>query len=261
HDDIEYAKEMQYDEAVFIEDSASVTFHDIKSGSANRIPVSAVFYNDPKSDSHEAVTSRDALNILADAISDVGSWWCWHVGDDMLQLEFCDVQLYDETKAENETHTTDVLAVRFYGHVFAVFLDDLSDKNWHERFRDEDSILYPVDTYDMAFDDNKVAESLLNDYKNRVLVKDFKGAETLGTAKHILCARCDEVGFIVGGDEIEIIGKKGKYTEEEIEPLSRKWWEYWKDYWRSRGTPDALPEDYACEVTIPVDKEDPQGNW
>ena len=261
HDDIEYARKMQYDEAVFIEDSDSVTFHDIKSGFTNRIPVSDVFYNDTKPVPHEAVTSRDALNILADAISDVGSWWCWHVGDDMLQLEFCDVQLYDETKAEKETHTTDVLAVRFYGHVFAVFLDDLNDKNWHERFRDDDSILYPVDTYDMAFDDNKEAESLLNDYRNRVPVKDFKGAETMAAAKHIFCARCDEVGFIVGGDEIEIVGKKGKYTEEEIEPLSRKWWEYWKNYWRLRATRDALPKDYACEVTIPVNQEAPQGKY
>ena len=261
HDDIEYAKEMQYDEAVFIEDSDSVTFHDIKSGFTNRIPFSDVFYNDPKPDSHEAVTSRDALNILADAISDVGSWWCWHVGDDMLQLEFCDVQLYDETKAEKETHTTDVLAVRFYGNVFAVFLDNLNDENWHERFRDDDSILNPIDTYEMAFDDHIRDESLLNDYRNRVIVKGFKGAETLETAKHILCARCDEVGFIVGGDKIEIAGKKGKYTEEEIEPLARKWWEYWKYYWRLRGTRDALPKDYACEVTIPVNKEDPQGNW
>ena len=56
-------------------------------------------------------------------------------------------------------------------------------------------------------------------------------------------------------------GKKGKYTEEEIELLSRKWWEYWKNYWRLRGTRDALPKDFACEVTIPVDKEAPQGNW
>ena len=51
------------------------------------------------------------------------------------------------------------------------------------------------------------------------------------------------------------------YTEEEIEPLSRKWWEYWKYYWRVRGTRDALPKDYACEVTIPVDREAPQGKW
>jgi hypothetical protein len=99
--------------------------------------------------------------------------------------------------------------VRFYGHVFAVFLDDLNDENWHGRFRDDDSILYPVETYDMVFDDIKEAESLLNDYRNRIPVKDFDGTET----------------------------------------------------WRLRGTRDALPKDYACEVTIPVDKEDPQGNW
>ena len=73
HDDIEYAEKMQYDEAVFIEDNDTATFHDIESGYTNRLPVSDVFYNDPKLDSHEAVTSRDMLNILADAISDVGS--------------------------------------------------------------------------------------------------------------------------------------------------------------------------------------------
>ena len=261
HDDIEYAEKLQYDEAVFIEDGGTVTVHDIASGYTNRLPISAVLYTDPKPGSHEGITSRDTLNILADAISDVGAWWCWHVGDDMLQLEFTDVQLYDETKAEKETHTTDVLAVRFYGHVFAVFLDDLNDENWHERFRDDDSILYSVDTYDMAFDDDSEAESLLKDYRNRIPVKDFNGLETISAAKHMLCARCGEVGFIVGGDRIEIAGKKGKYTEEEIEPLSRKWWEYWKNYWRLRGTRDALPEDYACEVTIPVSKDDPEGKW
>ena len=261
HDDIEYAKKLQHDEAVFIEDCNTVTFHDIESGYTNSLPVSDVFYNDSKLNTHKGITSKDALNILADAISDVGSWWSYYVGDDMLQLEFCDVQLYDETKAEKETHTTEVLAIRFYGHAFAVFLDNLNDKNWHERFRDNDSILYPIDTYDMAFDDKKAAMSLLDDYRNQVPIKDFKGAETLTTAKHILYARSKEVGFIVGGDEIKIVGTKGNYSEEEIEPLSRKWWKYWEDYWRLRGTRDALPKDYACEVTIPVNKEDPQGNW
>ena len=261
HDDMEYTERMHHDEVVLLENSDTVPVHDTESGFANRLPVSDVFYNDPKADAPKGFADRDALNILADAISDVGSWWCWHVGDDMLQLEFCDVQLYDETTAEKEMHTTDVLAVRFFGHVFAVFLDNLNDENWYGRFRDDDSILYPVDAYAMAFDDNKEAESLLNDYRNRTSVKNFNGAETLATIKHILCARCDKVGFIVGGDVIEIVGKKGKYTEAEIEPLSSKWWEYWKDYWRLRGTRDALPKDFACEVTIPVDKEYPQGNW
>ena len=69
----------------------------------------------------------NTLNILADAISDVGSWQWWYTTGDMFQVEFCDVQLYDETKTEKEPHTTDVLAVRFYGHAFAVFLDNLDE--------------------------------------------------------------------------------------------------------------------------------------
>ena len=83
--------------------------------------------------------------------------YCAH---DHEETDIVSVEEHDDIEyAEKETHTTDVLAVRFYGHVFAVFLDDLNEKNWHERFRDDDSLLYPVDTYDMAFDDNKEAES------------------------------------------------------------------------------------------------------
>ena len=73
HDDIEYDETMQYDEAVFIESSDTVTVHDIESGYTNRLPVSDVFYDEPKLDTHKGITGRDTLNILADAISDVGS--------------------------------------------------------------------------------------------------------------------------------------------------------------------------------------------
>lgn len=68
HDDIEYAEKMHCDEAVFIEDSDTVTVHDIASGYTNRLPVSDVFYSDPKPDSNEAITSRDTHSVLADAM-------------------------------------------------------------------------------------------------------------------------------------------------------------------------------------------------
>ena len=196
--------------------------------------------------------NKKTLNILADAISEVGSWHWWNSKDDMVQVQFCDVMLFDESRPEKETHTTDVLAVRFYGHAFAVFLDNTDEKDWHERFRDDDSIIYPVDTYDLAFDEVKEADLLLYDFKNRIPVKDFSGPETLSGARHLLCARCNEVGFIVGGNEIRIVGEKGEYTEEEIETAASKWWSYWKDYWKLRGTKNAYPKDYACEITIPV---------
>ena len=51
-------------------------------------------------------------------------------------------------------------------------------------------------------------------------------------------------------------GEADIVSEEEHDDI-----EYWKVYWRLRGTHDAFPKDFACEVTIPVDKENPQGNW
>lgn len=45
-DDVEYAGKMQYDEALFIEDRDTVTVHDIRSGSTNRLPVSDVLYTE-----------------------------------------------------------------------------------------------------------------------------------------------------------------------------------------------------------------------
>ncbi|MBR7105921.1 MAG: hypothetical protein IKC88_02930, partial [Opitutales bacterium] len=55
---------------------------------------------------------------------------------------------------------------------------------WADVRRNDDSVIYPVDTYDLVFDDSKEAGLLLNDYKNRITVKDFNGSETLSTAKH-----------------------------------------------------------------------------
>ena len=45
-DDIAYAREKQYDEAIFIEDSNVVVIHDIKSGYTERLSVADVYYKD-----------------------------------------------------------------------------------------------------------------------------------------------------------------------------------------------------------------------
>lgn len=200
----------------------------------------------------EDIMNINTLNILSDAISDVGSWHWWVIKDDMVQIQFCDIQLYDNSKPEKEAHTTDVLAVRFYGHSFAVFLDNLDEKNWHIKLQDDDSILYPIEPCSLAFDNRKEAELLLHDYKNKIPVKDFINEDTLLSAKHILCARCGDVGCIAGGDQIVVVGQNGEYTEEEIETASKKWWDYWEDYWKVRGTKEAYSKDYVCEITIPI---------
>lgn len=128
----------------------------------------------------------DTLNILADAISDVGAWNWWYIDDKLVQMEFRDIMLYDESKS----CSTDVLAVRFKGHPFAVFLDNLHDDTWYERFRDNDSIIYPLDTYYLGFDDVNEAKKVMTDYRNIRPIKDFEGPETLSGAKHLISAGC-----------------------------------------------------------------------
>lgn len=60
------------------------------------------------------------------------------------------------------------------------------------------------------------------------------------------------MGFIAGGDELKLFGYRCLFKENDIKQLSEKWWEYWNDYWKKRGTESAYDKDYACEVTIPV---------
>ena len=43
-DDIEYAREKQYDESIFIEGANTVIIHDIKTFYTNRCPISEVYY-------------------------------------------------------------------------------------------------------------------------------------------------------------------------------------------------------------------------
>ena len=207
--------------------------------------------------------NKKALDTLADAVSDVGSWQWWHLEDDMLQLEFRDVLLYDVSKAEKDIHTLDVIAVRFFGNVFAVFLDDLDEDGaspWYERLHNDEIPAFECDGYEMEFDSPEYAKEVYDGYRNRTPITSFDVTDTLTDAKHLVAARCGDVGFIAGGDLIRIVTKNNPVPEEEVEPLSRKWWDYWNDYWRLRGTKDALQKDWACEVTIPVNTKDPQGN-
>jgi hypothetical protein len=45
-DDVEYARKMHYDEAIFIEDEGTVIIHDVKTWHTERLPVSDVLYAD-----------------------------------------------------------------------------------------------------------------------------------------------------------------------------------------------------------------------
>ena len=145
--------------------------------------------------------------------------------------------------------------------MFAVFLDNLDEgegKSWYERLYDDEIPALECDGYELEFDRPEYAKEVYDGYRNRTPVTPFGGMDTMTGAKHLIAAKCGDAGIIAGGDRMEVVSRHGVIPEEKIEPLSRKWWEYWKSYWRSRGTHDAFQKDWACEVTIPVDIKDPK---
>ena len=203
--------------------------------------------------------SEETLGILADAISGIGSWQWWLVEeeDDMVQLEFCDVQLYDDTKPEKGPHSS-AIALRFYGRSFAALLDDLEEegKPWYEKLHDDEIPPFPLEGFQLKFNDAGFVNQVFDRYKHKTPVKDLP-EEAIVSSNYLLAGKCHEVGFVAGGDELEVVGRRGSFTADEIESFSRRWEEYWKDYWRRKGTGEAYEKDRACELTIPADRKNP----
>lgn len=136
----------------------------------------------------------------------------------MLQLEFRDVLLYDESKSEQNTHTMDVIAVRFYGNVFIVFLDDLDEaeeKPWYKRLYDDEIPTFECDGYELEFDSPVYAKEVYDGYENRTSITTFDGMDTLTGAKHLIAVKCGDAGVIAGGDQIKVVTKNGLIPEEK----------------------------------------------
>jgi hypothetical protein len=205
----------------------------------------------------------ETLNVLADAISEKGIWQWWTSNEEMFQLDFSDVLLYSERVSLRQSHAC-TLALQFYGNPFAVFLDNIKTeayRNWYERLYLDEIPFFSVETFAFQLNDRNDAEEVFNSYRNKTGLCEYEDFRTVESAKHILAAKCGKVGFIAGGDEIRVLGKKGYYTDEEIIRANNKWWAYWRDYWLKRKTKDAYQRDTVCEAIIPADRKNPVGNW
>ena len=198
--------------------------------------------------------TKEINKILCKAISDCGYWMWWDLSEGCAQAEFGGVLLYDEAKEGKEPRSGHI-AIRFVDNAFIVFLDngpaeDLPE-DWYDRLYNDELEPFTMDPDELVFDDAEYAVKILKEYKNVNGKDSTVGEDVIRSSKHILAGRCGYVGFILGGDTIQVIGNKGEYEPAEIKSVCEKWWEYWKEYWKVRGTKDAYEQDYACEVTIP----------
>lgn len=199
--------------------------------------------------------ATELQSILSSSISDVGNWRWWTSDTDLFQLEFGGVQLFDESQPETKPRSS-ILALQFSGQASLVFLDDLKRpgiKNpWYQKLHADQIEPFSVEHDEFIFDDIKYAKKVFKSYPH----KNFQGVGTTLTqvlqAKNLLCLKCGAVGVIVSGEVFKVRGYQGWLSEKDILKKHSKWWKYWKEYWKFKDTEKAYPNDFACEVTIPI---------
>ena len=76
----------------------------------------------------------------------------------------------------------------------------------------------------------------------------------LSEAKHHINVQVDM-------DELDLTSAESKATYEEIQEWVQEKYGFQVSHLNIAQVKRKHGIDYACEVTIPMDKEDPQGNW
>ncbi len=195
------------------------------------------------------------LEILSAAISDVG-YWKWWVAKlpQAFQIEFGGVLLWSPPQEEGHP-PGGIFALRFKEPVSVSFLDFSTDlpADWIQQFHDDKLEPFTVEYGSFGFNQETLISDLL---KKAVKVTQFHGVEINSQewvkAKLKLGFAAHEVGLIVAGDSVDLYTSRGSVSLDEVKEMSKKWWVYWQEYRRLRGTERALPYDYACEVIHPL---------
>jgi len=206
------------------------------------------------------------LNILEKAISDIGhfSWWDEQLPKSV-QVEFGGVQLWCSEPKEDEP-ARGVVTLRFYEVESLSFLthqDAPADlpENWPDLLHEDKLELPSITPEQLHVED---------DYFFRKVRQQAKRIETrFGVSPNelrffeapcILAFWAGDIGMMVSAQRMEIINQTGVVPLDEVEVLHEKWWEYWKEYWDRRDTDNPMPEDIACENTIPMEDEEMDKN-
>lgn len=197
--------------------------------------------------------------VLESAISDVGYWSWWQQAEGMLMLEFGGVQLLNPPLTQGGPPSSQ-LGIRFGGIKAAAFLDAADQpedlpQDWPERLRSDELQPFSVNSGQFTLSDRSVYSDVLTAAANRrPLMGAAQSLESIGDTDSFLAFWAGPVGFAVVAQDMAVGTRAGSLSPEDVLRKHAEWWEYWKQYWRLRNTAEAMPEDYACEVTIPVEE-------
>lgn len=196
--------------------------------------------------------------LLEEAISD-GGLWSWWTADlpDTVQVEFVGTQLWNPPLTSDAPPNSQI-ALRFDDLNFVGFLMRQGrasglPHDWPERLHNDESEPYSLSYGDFTLTDPRRLANFLDeahDVDTRVgVVEDIR---SISHDASILAFWAGPVGLILVAASMTVLNYQGKVPLTEIEAMNQKWWDYWKEYWERKHSPNPMPTDYACEVTIPA---------
>jgi hypothetical protein len=196
------------------------------------------------------------LVILGDAIADVGSWRWWEERlPDVFQLEFGGVQLWSAPVAAGKPPNGQY-ALRFRRPVSVSFLtarDAGVPADWANRLHVDKLRPFNVGHDSFVLEDRDAARAILASAARVDTRYGALPAHLDWARAPVVCAFwAGPVGCLVAARAVELIGLAGEIPLTDVPGMAQRWWEYWREYWRRKDGPEALPQDYACEVTIPI---------
>ncbi|MFD1552540.1 hypothetical protein DNU06_17180 [Putridiphycobacter roseus] len=213
--------------------------------------------NRKKEFSYSPEEMKEKLEVLEDAISDVG-YWNWWTADfpKLIMLEFGGTQIW--TKPNDNESPSGQIGITFQNPYSVSFLTREQYKrdtpeNWADLLHNDKLDQPEIEHGQFTFTDLELIEQIIKESKkvetvfgNKPTDPDFKNAEFKFGFWAI------NFGCVISCESVNVVSHDGEISLDEVENRKDKWWKYWKEYWEKRDSNNPLPKDYACEVTIPA---------
>ena len=207
--------------------------------------------------STDPLTEIQILDILSNAICDLGYWSWWTTNlPTAIQIEFGGTQLYFPP-ADNSQPPSTQIAIQFRNPKSISFLTrqelKSDDKKWFDALHNDEMEAPDCISEEFTFTDFSLMTSIINNAETINTIHGYSPTNNLfHSEKYKLAFWAGDYGFAVASDEIKLLTKDGDVQLNQIPFLYSQWWTYWRRYWDLKNTKDALPNDFACEVTLPL---------
>lgn len=197
--------------------------------------------------------TQTPIQTLAYALSDVGNWTWINIEEAALvQLEFANAMVNMNTPEDGKA-PSHRLALVFRQPVSVTILysnDTQLPADWLQLFNEDKLEPFSIDYENFSFEKEKIQDILAAADRTETILGNSYTDHADNNCQ--LGFWTEEIGIVIVADSMDIYSHAGEITLDEIVACHQLWWEYWKKYWDVKDTPEALPYDALCEMTIPV---------